>query len=61
MGDLQARLEARKTVDRAKGRLMDGHGMTEQAAWRFLQQHAMTNRVQVGEVARRVVEGELTP
>ena len=61
VGDLQARLEARKTVDRAKGRLMDGHGMTEQAAWRFLQQHAMTNRVQVGEVARRVVEGELTP
>jgi response regulator NasT len=61
VGDLQGRLEARKTVDRAKGRLMDQHRLTEQEAWRFLQQQAMTNRVQVGEIARRVVEGELTP
>ena len=53
VGDLQERLEARKVVDRAKGRLMDEHGMTEQEAWRFLQQQAMANRVQVGEVARR--------
>ena len=29
--DLQGRLDARKIVDRAKGRLMDEHGMTEQA------------------------------
>ena len=35
--------------------------MTEQAAWRFLQQQAMTNRVQVGEIAARVVDGRLTP
>jgi response regulator NasT len=61
VGDLQGRLEARKTADRAKGRLMDEHRMTEQEAWRFLQQQAMTNRVQIGEIARRVVEGELTP
>lgn len=61
VGDLQGRLEARKTVDRAKGRLMDDHGMAEQQAWRFLQQQAMTNRVQVGEIARRVVDGELAP
>jgi AmiR/NasT family two-component response regulator len=61
VGDLQERLVARKTVDRAKGRLMDEHGMTEQAAWRFLQQQAMTNRVQVGEIAQRVVDGLLTP
>jgi two-component system, response regulator PdtaR len=59
--DLQERLVARKTVDRAKGRLMDEHAMTEQAAWRFLQQQAMTNRVQVGEIAQRVVDGLLTP
>ena len=59
--DLQSRLDARKTIDRAKGRLMDGHGMAEQDAWRFLQQQAMTNRVKVDEIARRVVDGELTP
>jgi response regulator NasT len=61
VGDLQERLEARKVVDRAKGRLMDDHAMTEQQAWRFLQQHAMARRLRVGEVARQVVEGELTP
>ena len=61
VADLQGRLEARKVVDRAKGRLMDAHGMSEQEAWRFLQQQAMANRVQVGEIAQRVVDGMLTP
>ena len=59
--DLQARLEARKAIDRAKGRLMDDHGLAEQDAWRFLQQQAMANRVKIDEIARRVVDGELTP
>jgi response regulator NasT len=59
--DLQGRLEARKTIDRAKGRLMDEHAMAEQDAWRFLQSAAMTNRVKVDEIARQVVEGELSP
>jgi len=59
--DLQSRLEARKTIDRAKGRLMDGHGLAEQDAWRFLQQQAMAHRVKIDEIARRVVDGELEP
>ena len=59
--DLQSRLEARKLIDRAKGRLMDDHGLPEQEAWRFLQQQAMTSRVKIDDVARRVVDGELTP
>ena len=59
--DLQSRLEARKTIDRAKGRLMDDHSMAEQDAWRFLQQQAMANRVKIDVIARRVVDGELTP
>jgi response regulator NasT len=60
-GDLAERLEARKLIDRAKGRLMDQHGQSEQEAWRFLQQQAMSNRVKVHEIARRVVDGELGP
>jgi len=59
--ELQARLEGRKLLDRAKGRLMDEHGMREQDAWRYLQCQAMSSRVKVDEVARRVVDGELTP
>ena len=58
---LAERLEERKTIDRAKGVLMDQHGKTEQEAWRFLQQQAMHNRVKVHDVARRVVDGEVTP
>jgi response regulator NasT len=59
--DLQSRLDARKVIDRAKGRLMDEHGMTEQDSWRFIQQQAMTNRVRNDEIARRVIDGDLTP
>ena len=61
VGNLAERLEERKTIDRAKGVLMDQHGKTEQEAWRFLQQQAMHNRVKVHDVARRVVDGEVTP
>ena len=59
--DLQARFEARKIVDRAKGRLMDELGMSEQDAYRFLREQAMAGRQRIDEVARRVVAGELTP
>jgi response regulator NasT len=61
VADLHDRLEARKVVDRAKGVLMDAGGLTEQAAWRYLQQQAMANRVKIADIARRVVDGELTP
>ena len=59
--DLQERLEARKVVDRAKGRLMDGAAMTEQEAWRYLQQQAMTTRRTIAAVAADVVDGSLAP
>jgi two-component system, response regulator PdtaR len=59
--DLQGRLEARKVIDRAKGRLMDDHELAEQDAWRFLQQSAMTNRVRIDEIAQQVLDGDLKP
>jgi len=59
--DLEERLEARKIVDRAKGRLMDQHHMSEQDAWHFIQSQAMNGRTKVGEIARRVLDGELEP
>jgi response regulator NasT len=59
--DLRERLEARKLIDRAKGRLMDDHGLTEQESWRFLRQQAMSNRVRIDAIAGRVLEGELSP
>ncbi|MET0420896.1 MAG: response regulator [Acidimicrobiia bacterium] len=61
VGGLHDRLEARKVVDRAKGRLMDGSALTEQESWRFLQQQAMTQRRTIADIAKLVVDGELTP
>ena len=59
--DLAERLEARKIIDRAKGRLMDEHSLTEASSWRFLQKAAMDSRRKIHEVARDVVDGKLTP
>ena len=41
---LEEQLETRKLVDRAKGMLMDQHGMTEADAFRFIQKTAMRER-----------------
>jgi response regulator NasT len=59
--DLQERLAARKLTDRAKGRLMDAHGLDEQTAWRFIQTSAMNGRTSLAAVAQRVLDGDLTP
>ncbi len=61
VGDLEERLAARKLIDRAKGRLMDQHGLDEHTAWRFIQTSAMSNRVKVQVIAQRVLDGELVP
>lgn len=59
--DLAERLEARKTIDRAKGLLMDKHDMTEANSWRFLQTEAMNRRTKVHEIAAMVLAGDLAP
>jgi response regulator NasT len=61
VADLHDRLEARKAIDRAKGRLMDDHGLSESAAWRFLRSSAMNTRRKIHEVAADVIAGTLTP
>jgi len=59
--DLAQRLEARKTIDRAKGRLMDDHGLSEAASWRFLQKTAMDSRRRIDDVAAAVLAGDVAP
>jgi two-component system, response regulator PdtaR len=58
---LEDQLETRRVVDRAKGMLMDRHGMREGDAFRFIQQTAMRERQTMKVVARRIIEGELVP
>ena len=61
VGDLEDRLEVRKVLDRAKGRLIDGHAMTEQDAYVFIQRTAMSQRRTMQEVAGDVLEGRISP
>ncbi|HFQ93208.1 MAG TPA: response regulator [Anaerolineae bacterium] len=53
-------LETRKLVDRAKGILMAG-GLTEEQAYRVLQQTARANRQPIGDVARAVIKQKKIP
>jgi two-component system, response regulator PdtaR len=59
VGDLAGRLEARKVVDRAKGRLQTEHAMSEPEAFRFLQRRSMDTRRSMRAVAQDVLDGAL--
>ena len=50
-GELADRLETRKLVDRAKGRLMDEGGLSEAEAFRTIQKRAMDERTSMRVVA----------
>jgi AmiR/NasT family two-component response regulator len=58
---LGEQLEARKMIDRAKGRLIDEFAMKEQDAFSFIQRTAMKERSKMREVAERILSGELRP
>jgi AmiR/NasT family two-component response regulator len=58
---LGEQLEARKAIDRAKGRLIDEFGMKEQDAFSFIQRTAMKDRTRMRDVAERILTGELQP
>ncbi len=58
---LAEQLEARKSIDRAKGRLMDEHSMSEGDAFSFIQKTAMSERVKMRDVAERILDGSLRP
>ncbi|WP_308188241.1 response regulator [Nocardioides sp. R-C-SC26] len=56
VGDLQERLETRKSVDRAKGILQSQLGLTEPESFRWIQKTAMDLRLSMRQVAEGVVE-----
>ena len=58
---LEEQLETRKVVDRAKGLLMDGHGLTEAEAFSWIQKRAMQDRRTMRAVAGDVISGDLVP
>lgn len=56
IADLQDRLATRKTVDRAKGLLMDKMDLSEPDAFRWIQKASMDRRLSMREVADAVIE-----
>jgi AmiR/NasT family two-component response regulator len=56
---LRERLEVRKLLDRAKGRLQVDAGLTEPEAFRWIQKTSMDRRVPMRLVAEEVLAGVL--
>jgi len=54
---LEGKLEARKLVERAKGLLMQRHGLSEGEAFTWIQRGAMDRRLSMVEVARELLGG----
>lgn len=61
VSELTERLEVRKIIDKAKGRLIDAHGMKEADAFAFIQKSAMTGRTTMRAIAESVLKGETVP
>ncbi|MEV7086491.1 response regulator [Streptomyces sp. NPDC093085] len=56
VADLTVRLETRKLVDRAKSVLQTQYGLTEPAAFRWIQKTSMDRRMSMQQVAEAVIE-----
>ena len=61
VGTLKERLEVRKLLDRAKGKLQTEQGMSEPDAFRWIQKTSMDQRLAMRAVAERVLEGTMGP
>ncbi|MDY4919530.1 MAG: response regulator [Phascolarctobacterium sp.] len=55
LSQLKESLETRKLLDRAKGILMAAHGMTEQEAYRKMQQFSMAKRISLKSLAESII------
>lgn len=56
VADLSLRLETRKLVDRAKSVLQTEYGLTEPAAFRWIQKTSMDRRMSMQQVAEAVIQ-----
>ena len=56
LADARSELKDRKTIDRAKGLLMQRQGLSEQAAYAKLRKAAMDKGLRLGEVAKQLLD-----
>jgi response regulator NasT len=59
--DLHERLETRKTIDRAKGILMQALNLSEPEAFSWIQRAAMDRRLTMKQVAEAVISPDAVP
>lgn len=59
VGQLEGALERRAVIERAKGMLMERHGVADHTAFERLRTHARSHRRRVYDVAREVADGVL--
>ena len=59
LNDVKNSLEMRKTLDRAKGILMDAYNLNESEAYRRIQQYSMSKRLPIKEVAEAIIHSIL--
>jgi AmiR/NasT family two-component response regulator len=57
VGQLESALERRALIERAKGILMERHGIDDRGAFELLRDHARAQNRRVVDVARAVTEG----
>lgn len=58
LDELKESLATRKLVDRAKGILMAAHHMTEQEAYRKMQQFSMAKRISLKKLAEEIIAAD---
>lgn len=58
--DLNERLKTRKLVERAKGILMQEHGLSEAESFRSIQKRAMQQRKSMAEIAQQLLDKSAT-
>lgn len=56
IADLQERLDTRKLIERAKGRLMESQSLSEPQAFKWIQRAAMDRRTTMKSVAEVIIE-----
>ncbi|WP_196592028.1 ANTAR domain-containing response regulator [Pectinatus frisingensis] len=59
LSDVKNSLEMRKTLDRAKGILMDAYNLSESEAYRRIQQYSMAKRKTIKEIAEAIVRSTI--
>ena len=56
--DAKTKLADRKDIEKAKALLMQLHDLTEDTAFQLLRKNAMSHRMTIGEMARRLLDAQ---